>query len=274
MDAQGGTFSTPYSTAAEIGVEKVVYEQPLNEKVRSFLRLEFLFQLAEHSMAGRSEWDRRQTLAAFIDILNLLGRGDVRGEMTKELGHYSTQLSTLRHREDLDQQRLAKIKQKVDAAVMRLNAYTGQPGHQLRDHELIHSIRQRSSITGGTCVFDIPQLHLWLQQPVELQEADLNKWFSTFDVLREGLNLYLKILRDSAVPSVETSQRGVFHFTFNLQRAPKLVQVYLPANADIYPEISGGRHRLSIRFMQQTEWGKRPSQVLDDVNFELACFSF
>jgi cell division protein ZapD len=88
------------------------------------------------------------------------------------------------------------------------------------------------------------------------------------------LNLYLKILRESAIPKAEQSQRGVFHLTFNLQRAPKMVQVYLPANVDIYPEISGGRHRLSIRFMRQSEWDKRPSQVLEDVDFELACFSF
>jgi cell division protein ZapD len=274
MDAQGGIVSPPELNASDTLVEKVLYEQPLNEKVRSFLRMEFLFQTAEHTMAGKSEWDRRQTLATFIDILNLLGRGDVRGEMTKELGHYAAQLGSLRHRDDLDQQRLAATKQKVDAAVMRLNAYTGQPGHQLRDHELIHSIRQRSSITGGTCVFDIPQLHLWLQQPVEAQQANLRQWFSTFDVLREGLNLYLKILRESAIPKAEQSQRGVFHLTFNLQRAPKMVQVYLPANVDIYPEISGGRHRLSIRFMRQSEWDKRPSQVLEDVDFELACFSF
>lgn len=274
MDAQTSGISPADLGPSESTVETVLYEQPLNEKVRSFLRMEFLFQLAEHTMAGKTEWDRRQTLSTFIDILNLIGRGDVRGEMTKELGHYSAQLGGLRNRDDLDQQRLAATKQKVDAAVMRLNAYTGQPGHQLRDHELIYSIRQRSSITGGTCAFDIPQLHLWLQQPVEAQNANLRQWFSSFDVLREGLNLYLNILRESAAPKAEKSQRGVFHQTFNLQRAPKMVQVYLPAAADIYPEISGGRHRLSIRFMRQSEWEKRPSQVLEDVDFELACFSF
>lgn len=274
MDLVGNMMGTPDLTATEAVVNKVVYEQPLNEKVRNFLRLEFLFQLAEHTMRGHTAWDRRQTLSSFIDILNLLARGDMRGEMTKELGHYGTQLASLRNRDDLDQQKLAATKQRVDSAVMRLNAYNGQPGHQLREHELIHSIRQRSSITGGTCAFDIPQLHLWLQQPLEAQLSNLKEWFSTFDVLREGLNLYLEILRDSAVASKEQSQRGVFHLTFNLQRAPKLVQVFLPEDADIYPEISGGRHRLSIRFMRQADWGNRPSQVLEDVNFELACFSF
>lgn len=274
MDLVGNVMGTPDLTATEAVVNKVVYEQPLNEKVRNFLRLEFLFQLAEHTMRGNTAWDRRQTLSSFIDILNLLARGDMRGEMTKELGHYGTQLASLRNREDLDQQKLAATKQRVDSAVMRLNAYSGQPGHQLRDHELIHSIRQRSSITGGTCAFDIPQLHLWLQQPLETQLSNLKTWFSTFDVLREGLSLYLEILRDSAVANCEQSQSGVFHLTFNLQRAPKLVQVFLPEDANIYPEISGGRHRLSIRFMRQADWGNRPSQVLEDVNFELACFSF
>lgn len=274
MDLAGNVTETPDLTATEAVVNKVVYEQPLNEKVRNFLRLEFLFQLAEHTMHGKTSWDRRQTLSSFIDILNLLARGDMRGEMTKELGHYSTQLSNLSNRDDLDQQRLAATKKRVDSAVMRLSAYNGQPGHQLRDHELIHSIRQRSSITGGTCAFDIPQLHLWLQQSLEVQLVNLKEWFSAFDVLREGLNLYLEILRDSAMSTKEQSQRGVFHLTFNQQRAPKLVRVFLPEDANIYPEISGGRHRLSIRFMRQANWGDRPAQVLEDVNFELACFSF
>ncbi|MEO6696795.1 MAG: cell division protein ZapD, partial [Gammaproteobacteria bacterium] len=32
--------------------EKITYEQPLNERIRTFLRLEFLFQQIQHTLQG------------------------------------------------------------------------------------------------------------------------------------------------------------------------------------------------------------------------------
>jgi cell division FtsZ-interacting protein ZapD len=46
--------------------------------------------------------------------------------------------------------------------------------------------------------------------------------------------------------------------------------VLLSKTRNLYPEISVGRHRLSIHFYMLKEHGKAV-QVMDDVAFDLAC---
>ncbi len=54
----------------------VCYEHPLNERVRSLLRLEFLFQQVTHAVAGHSSWDSRAALQGLFDLLALTGRNE------------------------------------------------------------------------------------------------------------------------------------------------------------------------------------------------------
>ena len=48
------------------------------------------------------------------------------------------------------------------------------------------------------------------------------------------------------------------------------MRVLLPANAGLYPEISAGQHRFTIRFVRWRGVDARPVQVNQDVRFQLA----
>ena len=58
--------------------DQIVYEQPLNERMRAFLRLEFLFRQARHHLNGRTAYETRAALSSLIDVLAILNRGDAR----------------------------------------------------------------------------------------------------------------------------------------------------------------------------------------------------
>ena len=62
-----------------------VFEQPLNERARSCLRLEHLFRALNKGLEGETEWDSREALCAMIEIGDLLSRTDIKGELIKEL---------------------------------------------------------------------------------------------------------------------------------------------------------------------------------------------
>ena len=65
--------------------EWFIYEQPLTERVRTFLRLEFLFEQCLYHVGLQSRWDSRAAIAGILEITTLLTRGDVRTEVLKEL---------------------------------------------------------------------------------------------------------------------------------------------------------------------------------------------
>ena len=66
---------------------KITYEQPLNERMRNFLRLEHLFNLIEFRSQATFEWDYRNILESLLEINDLLNRSDLKTELIKELEH-------------------------------------------------------------------------------------------------------------------------------------------------------------------------------------------
>src|SRR5210317_2411283 len=61
------------------------YEQPLSERVRTFLRLEFLYQQMLYNSEREADWATRATISTLLEILAILSRGDVRSDVHKEL---------------------------------------------------------------------------------------------------------------------------------------------------------------------------------------------
>ena len=55
------------------------YELPLSERMRTFLRLEFLYQQMLYNCEDESGWATRATITTLLEILAILSRGDVRG---------------------------------------------------------------------------------------------------------------------------------------------------------------------------------------------------
>ena len=61
------------------------YEQPLSERMRTFLRLEFLYHPMLQNSDRDDDWATRATIATLIEIMAILSRGDVRSEVLSEL---------------------------------------------------------------------------------------------------------------------------------------------------------------------------------------------
>jgi cell division protein ZapD len=51
----------------------------------------------------------------------------------------------------------------------------------------------------------------------------------------------------------------------------QLVRISLPSGVSYYPEVSGGQHRFTVRFLVWCGPEERPAQVTETVNFLLTC---
>ena len=63
----------------------VIYEQPLNERMRNCLRLEHLFVSIDSGIAESSPERARDTITSMLDVCDFLLRTDIKGELIKEL---------------------------------------------------------------------------------------------------------------------------------------------------------------------------------------------
>jgi len=251
--------------------EKTLYEHPLNERVRTFLRLEYLFKQAAHHLNCDTEWDSRATLTCILDILAIIGSSNLKSEVLKELERHAANLKRHEQNPNIDHTHLSSLLGRISAHMEIMHQINGQIASELKSTEFLLSIHQRSAIPGGTCDFDLPAFHYWLQQPPRLRKRDLAQWLGNFDEIGQAIHMILSLMRDSAPMRPTVAQDGVFQRTLDPNLPFQLIRIALPAGLPYYAEVSGGRHRFTIRFLQFSIGRDRSPQTDRDVEFELAC---
>ena len=246
------------------------YEFPLNERIRTLMRLEHLFARVHRHAEGDDPWDSRAALTGLLEILAILGRGDIRTDVLREMERQGQTLGRLRNRSGIDTARLDNVLESLDRLRKHLDASDAQVGRSLKDNEFLAALRQRSAIPGGTCGFDLPSLQNWLAQPNERRREQLRGWLEELGGLDRSLRLVLMLLRESAAATRERAEGGLFQRALE-SASYQLIRVQVEDHGRVFPEISGGKHRITIRFLEQPDLNERPRQAQGDVEFQLVC---
>ena len=250
----------------------VRYEYPLNESIRTMLRLEQLFDRLGQLVARDSALDHHFALVTLFEIVDVASRADLKSDVLKELERHKAQLTAFRGNPGVSEAALDAVLAKLDHAHGALNTLPGKAGNSLATNEFLMSIRSRISIPGGTCEFDLPAYYAWQQQEPARRRADLLQWLGTVTPLAEALNVLLGLLRDSGPPQRVVAQAGQFQQSLPQGRSFNLLRVRFDDSLGLVPEISGHRLIISIRFMRADAEGRlRP--VSEDQAFELALCS-
>ncbi len=247
----------------------VIYEQPLNEISRTLLKLEYLFQMGEYLMKRTTPWDTHTTLIALCDTLNLLDRPDLRSKLTKEVQRYTNTLLKLQLSPSVNQAKLAPVLHRLEAVLSRLLSGNGRLAQSLRDDEFLNAIRQHLMSPAGTCSFDIPLYHYWNTLPAAQRNRMIHHWYGELKEMHESVTLLLELIRDSGALQEQTAKNGFFQMTIDPFAPCQLIRVGLDPHVSLYPEISAGKHRLSV-YLFNADFQTRPVQTTEDVGFLLA----
>ncbi len=245
------------------------FEQPLNERLRTFLRLEFLYRQLRNHLEQTSPWDSRAVLTGMLDIIAILSRGDVRSDVLKELERQLVLYDQLQHQPQVDDRRLKSVLRNLRTCREQLVRLGPQYLFALRENEFLNAVKHRSAIPGGTCEFDLPDFTHWLRQPYERRRADAEQWLEGLRALCEGVAELLWLMREAGQSSRPTAVNGVYQCNLNRRVSNNLLRVGLPVSAMAYPEISASHHRFTIRFMQWSGINSRPVQIRGNVEFDL-----
>ena len=136
------TRPAPDLTRPDPAEKLIVYEQPLIERMRTFLRLEFLFQQAHEHAGAPTAWGTRAAVASLLEVVAILARGDVRSDVLKELERHSGLLGQFESVRGVDDSRLSQLLDRIVKLRTQLNS-AGQL-HRLNDNEFLSAIKHRS----------------------------------------------------------------------------------------------------------------------------------
>jgi len=251
--------------------KQLIFEQPLNEHIRTFLRLEHLFNQFHQHINQQNEWDTLCAVKVILDILSMLSRGDIKRETIKELERQNINLQSFVEIPGINHGKLNDIINDQKQCLQELHSIGSSIGHDLQQHELLNAIRQRLNMPGGLCEFDLPVYAHWINQSFENRAAILNEWFSPFVTLNKAINLILQVIRDSTDAIDETAEGGFYQKSLDANLTCLMIRVILPDDSAVFPEISAGKHRFTVRFLKAGNLAHRPEQNKNDIEFKLAC---
>jgi cell division protein ZapD len=246
----------------------ITYEYPLNERIRTLLRLEDLFERSRHFIARTDPLDHHVALLTLFEILEVASRADLKSDLLQELERQKQVLLSFRNNPEISEEALNSVLRDIEQAAAALFSMTGKIGQYLRENDWLMSIKQRTGIPGGACEFDLPSYHYWLHRPAEERIGQLAAWTGPLFPLRDGSAIILRILRESGKPQRVSAPQGTFQQMLGGKTA-QMMRVRLDPALNCVPEISANKYVLNIRFLTQSGEDPKPRTADWDVAFEL-----
>ena len=243
------------------------YEYPLNEKVRTLLRLEDLFSRIKHFTDLGHSNDHHAAMSTLFEILEVVCRADLKSELLQELERQKRVLSVLHNNPAISEDALDEILGEIERASANLLAMSGKIGQHLRENEWLMSIKQRAVMPGGSCEFDLPSYHYWQKQDAGLRRESLRAWLAPLLPLETGSGIILKLLRESGKVFQFTAHQGTFQ-QMQGGRIAQMLRVSLSDELPCIPEVGANKYAINIRFIA-ANYAAKSVLFEHDVPFEL-----
>lgn len=245
-----------------------VYEFPLNEKVRTYLRLEQLFKQLDHAQNCSEDWQFVNFFDCFFTLLDLLERLDIRSDILKDIEAHDKNLRHWSKHPKIDKEALEHALEKIVELKGKLKA-SPKIGVGLKEERFLNAIRQRFSIPGATCSFDLPNLHFWLKQPSDIVQTDIARWVKEFSLIHQAIDITLSFLRERGRFQEIAAENGFYQGVADDKN--DLIRIHCPSDTNYYPTLSGNKYRYAIRFMYFNSESQNQVSVDKNVDFKLAC---
>ena len=246
----------------------ILYEYPFNERIRTYLRLQQLFSRLGELVGRDQALDHHFALITLFEIMEVGGRSELKSEVLKDLEKNRQQFLSYRGNPSVSEGALNEVIAELDMHLELLKSVSGRIGQSVSDNEWLSSLRNRSSIPGGTCGFDLPFYHAWQQHPSAQRCQDLRQWGESLRPLQNAVNLLLRLLRDNGMTQKVVAAAGQFQQALPQGRF-QLMRLRLDAQHGLILEICGTRLMIWVRMMRQDGDG-RLQHSTDDVPFEMA----
>jgi len=241
--------------------ETIIYEYPLTEKIRCYLRIEHLSE----QLLSYKTIDNPHLFKPFFGLIFLLSeqvdRGELKKELLRDLDQHKLSLTQWRSDTNIDQIQLEKLLKKIEA--FKFSQNQKNKAHVIIGQDpLLSQIKNKLTLPGGGSYFDTPLLHHWNHLPWTERLKDIERWLSPFMQTIEAIQLLLQLTRESSSYHELTAIDGFYQ---NSCEQLQLLRIKIMAHQDSYPVISGYKNRYAVRFQS---WNEQPVQ---DIKFMLSC---
>ena len=241
----------------------IIYEQPVTQSVRNFLKCEYLCEKFNCSLKQDDIWSIKSSINTLIEMSDFIFRINIKMELLKELERNIVYLNYLKDNRSIDLNKYDEFYSQIKNHVEALNNNYSNPSKSISDNDFLMQIKSKRHIPAGNNFFDMPSYLNFLSSNKTLIIDNINNWYSPFSIIFLTSILILDIKR--TISQFENISITDSYFEMKLDKSTKidLIRIKLESNINIYPDISVSTQNINIIF--KTSYGKnRLSRVIDE----------
>ncbi len=244
------------------------YEFPFNERIRALLRLEDLFKKVLLHVESGQQHNHHSALMLLLQMLDLIERADIKVDIVHELERQSSALQNLLGNPNISEEVLKDTIEEIEQCATGLRNDKTKIGQSIRDNEWLMSIKQRATLPGGACQFDLPSYHYWLNQDQEQRDNDFYTWLARLLPMYEGIKIILHILRGSGLTDGFVAEKGFYQQMLGGGKAAQMVKIEIIDDLACIPEVSANKYAINVRFFE-ADFIQKPKQFEETVEFKM-----
>ncbi len=242
-----------------------IYEEPVQEKVRKFLKIEYLFDRIFYFKSKEDRMDNYNALLALSQLYEILARSDIKSELIREIETHNTYFNKIKKMAEIhaDQSKLNSVLEKQDLLLKLIYNVESNYLDYIEDDALCKTIIKNCFST-----LQPSSIEFWLTRDIVLRETQIDLWLEPLLFIKKSVDFILEIIRKSATFNDKLAEKGFFIEKLDPKKNILLVRVTLTSDLYYYPQISVGKQRLNIMFMSKDDKNNLV-RYQDDVPFIL-----
>jgi len=192
----------------------------------------------------------------------------VRREVLADLDRYIMQMQRFQSAPDADNNMVNDVLEDLDSIKDQVVDIGTDYLLKLREDEFIASLLHRHTLPGGKAEFDMPKYKFFLESDKRNVVVQINSWIDVMRPICKGIDQLMWIIRESNEPIATVAVGGQYNHQIERRTQISLVRI-ITNDTNVYPEISGGRHLIAVRFFNQNRDGEYV-QFEDNVEFKIS----
>ena len=248
----------------------IIYEQPVTENVRNFLKCEYLWEKYNSSLSQEDIWGIKSSITALLEMTDFSQRINIKVELLKELERNIIQLESLKNDNLIDLSKYDNYLTEINECMEDLNNINSNPSKSIIDNDFLMQIKNKLNIPAGDNFFDMPSYLNFISSNKHLIVDNINLWCSPFNPLFKSSKLVLKIKRRNAKFEKFTSNKSFFQKKLDKITKIDLVRIKLQKNINIFPDISLNRQNINVVFKSSYGEKRLSKAISNNIEFELS----
>lgn len=252
----------------------IIYEQPITENVRNFLKCEYLDEKFNCAVKQHDMWAIKSSISTLIEMSDFVFRINIKIELLKDLERNLLLLDTLKKSNSIELINYDKFYTEIQTYIQKLNNTNSSPSKSITDNDFLMQIKSKLHIPAGDNFFDMPAYLNFLSSNKSFIIDSINQWYLPFKPFFSSSKLLLDTKRINSEFVALRSSSSYFEKKFNKSSKFDLVRIKMKKNINIYPDISVSTKNINIIFKTSFGQNRLSKAISENIDFELSLSCF